>query len=116
MPRKPDRREVLRSEYITLYDAAKNQKTILVSTTDNAERRQAATLLLQSTVSLASFFLNIPGKVMKIVMKYPRQYYENCNEITQAKLWNSQWNNPGIIMKMAMKYPRQYYENRNEIS
>ena len=41
---------------------------------------------------------------MKIVMKYPRQYYEN-----------SQWNILGIIMKIVIKYPVHYYENHNEI-
>ena len=31
-------------------------------------------------------------------MKYPRHYYENHNEISQALLWKSQWNIPGIMM------------------
>ena len=57
---------------------------------------------------------NIPGIIMKIGMKYPRQYYENQNENAQAILWKSEWNIPGNIMKIGMKYPRQYYENRNE--
>jgi len=38
---------------------------------------------------------------MKIVMKYPRQYYEIVMKY------------PRHNMKIAMIYPRQYYENRN---
>ena len=64
---------------------------------------------------------------MKIVMKYSRHYYENCNEISQALLWELQWHIPSIIMRIVMKYPgnimkmvmkysRHYYENCNEIS
>ena len=30
--------------------------------------------------------MNNAGNVMKIAMKYPRQSYENHNEISQAKL------------------------------
>ena len=64
---------------------------------------------------------------MKIRMKYPGDHYENCNEISQAFIWKSEWNILGIIMKIVMKYPEDYYEmvmkyprhsyeNQNEIS
>ena len=42
---------------------------------------------------------------MKITMIYPRDNYENRNDIY-----------PGVNMKIALIYPRDNYENRNDIS
>ena len=42
----------------------------------------------------------IPGIIMKIGMKMPRQYNENRNEISQALLWKLEWNRTGLDMKI----------------
>ena len=62
---------------------------------------------------------------MRIAMKYPKHFYENCNEIPQQyyEICNEIFlelliimKYPGNIMKIIMKYSRHYYENCNEVS
>jgi len=36
--------------------------------------------------NIMKIIMNIPGNIMKITMIYPRQYYENHNDISQAIL------------------------------